>query len=76
MKLLKLAFALVLALLPLMPLRVLAADYYVDITNNTGYAIFYIYVSPEKSNSWESAHLCRLADRSSCPGQSIVKGLG
>jgi hypothetical protein len=30
-----------------------AADYYVDITNNTGYTIFYIYVSPDKSDSWE-----------------------
>ncbi|QEW06466.1 hypothetical protein [Nitrincola iocasae] len=31
----------------------LAADYYVDITNNTGYTIYYIYISPEKSTSWE-----------------------
>ncbi len=30
-----------------------AADYYVDITNKTGYTIYYIYVSPDKSDSWE-----------------------
>lgn len=30
-----------------------AADYYVDITNRTGYTIFYMYVSPAKSTSWE-----------------------
>ncbi len=31
----------------------LAADYYVDITNRTGYTIMYVYVSPTKSDSWE-----------------------
>ena len=31
----------------------LAADYYVDITNRTGYTIMYMYVSPAKSDSWE-----------------------
>ena len=30
-----------------------AADYYVDITNSTGYTIMYVYVSPEDSKSWE-----------------------
>jgi hypothetical protein len=30
-----------------------AADYYVEITNNTGYTIMYMYVSPAKSDSWE-----------------------
>jgi hypothetical protein len=31
----------------------LAADYYVDITNRTGYTIMYMYVSPDNSDSWE-----------------------
>ena len=31
----------------------LAGDYYVDITNKTGYTIMYMYVSPAKSDSWE-----------------------
>lgn len=31
----------------------LAADYYVDITNKTGYIITYMYISPGKSKSWE-----------------------
>ena len=30
-----------------------AGDYYVDITNKTGYTIMYMYVSPAKSDSWE-----------------------
>ncbi|PRY66602.1 hypothetical protein B0H98_101596 [Vreelandella songnenensis] len=30
-----------------------AADYYVDITNRTGYAIHYMYVSPASSKTWE-----------------------
>ncbi|SFX05118.1 hypothetical protein [Marinospirillum alkaliphilum] len=30
-----------------------AADYYVDITNKTGYTIMFIYVSPADSTSWE-----------------------
>ena len=31
----------------------IAGDYYVDITNKTGYTIMYMYVSPAKSDSWE-----------------------
>jgi hypothetical protein len=31
----------------------LAGDYYVEITNKTGYTIMYMYVSPAKSDSWE-----------------------
>nr|WP_298250305.1 hypothetical protein [uncultured Halomonas sp.] len=30
-----------------------ARDYYVDVTNDTGYTIYYLYVSPGKSTSWE-----------------------
>lgn len=30
-----------------------AADYYVDITNKTGYTILYMYVSPDKADTWE-----------------------
>ena len=30
-----------------------AADFYVEITNNTGYTIMYMYVSPAKAESWE-----------------------
>lgn len=30
-----------------------AADYYVDITNRTGYIITHVYVSPGSSKSWE-----------------------
>lgn len=32
---------------------VMAADYYVDITNRTGYTLYYMYVSPASSESWE-----------------------
>lgn len=32
---------------------VMAADYYVDITNRTGYTLYYMYVSPADSQSWE-----------------------
>ena len=32
---------------------VMAGDYYVDITNRTGYTIYYMYVSPASSSSWE-----------------------
>lgn len=28
-------------------------DYYVDISNRTGYTIMYMYVSPDSSGSWE-----------------------
>jgi hypothetical protein len=52
MKSVKLAFV-TYVLLWLLPLDVSAADFYVDITNNTGYTILYMYVSPEKSESWE-----------------------
>lgn len=31
----------------------LATDYYVDITNRTGYTIMYMYVSPGSTKSWE-----------------------
>lgn len=30
-----------------------ARDYYVDITNETGYTVYYLYVSPEHASSWE-----------------------
>lgn len=30
-----------------------ANDYYVDITNRTGYTIMYAYVSPANAQSWE-----------------------
>ncbi len=30
-----------------------AFDGYIDVTNNTGYDIYYLYVSPAKSSSWE-----------------------
>lgn len=30
-----------------------AQDYYVDITNRTGFTIMYVQVSPGKSKSWE-----------------------
>ncbi|HEY3516260.1 MAG TPA: hypothetical protein VGL98_04370 [Gammaproteobacteria bacterium] len=30
-----------------------AGDYHFDITNETGYTITYLYVSPETSNYWE-----------------------
>jgi hypothetical protein len=31
----------------------LAEDYYVDITNKTGYTIFFVYISPAKATGWE-----------------------
>ena len=31
----------------------LAQNYYVDITNHTGYTIMYMYVSPGDAKSWE-----------------------
>lgn len=46
------AFA-VLVISALMSLPALAADYYVDITNRTGYTIMYMYVSPGDAKSWE-----------------------
>ncbi|MBZ5486203.1 hypothetical protein HW452_01515 [Halomonas aquamarina] len=30
-----------------------AADYYVDITNRTGYTIYYMYISPASAKTWE-----------------------
>jgi len=49
----KRAAMLIISLLSLLPVSAIAEDYYVDITNQTGYTIFYIYVSPDKSDSWE-----------------------
>jgi hypothetical protein len=43
-----LALVLLLATVP-----ALAADYYVDITNRTGFIITHVYVSPGSSKSWE-----------------------
>ncbi|AYF34300.1 hypothetical protein ACSTAY_13340 [Vreelandella alkaliphila] len=31
----------------------MAADYYIDITNRTGYILYYMYISPTDSKSWE-----------------------
>ncbi len=33
--------------------KAMAADYYVDITNRTGYTIMYMYVSPSDAQNWE-----------------------
>jgi hypothetical protein len=41
------------ALLLALNTAAVAADYYVDITNQTGYTIMYMYVSPAKTDSWE-----------------------
>ena len=30
-----------------------AADYYIDITNKTGYTIVYMYISPGDAKHWE-----------------------
>ena len=49
-KLLKIAL---LMLVTTLPFSAKAADYYVDITNKTGYTIYYIYISPDNSDSWE-----------------------
>ena len=49
-RLFKLALCLMMAL---MPFSAQAADYYVDIANNTGYTIYHIYVSPGTAKSWE-----------------------
>ncbi|WP_114416290.1 hypothetical protein [Marinospirillum perlucidum] len=37
----------------LFAVAVQARDYYVDITNNTGYTIMYVYVSPSDAETWE-----------------------
>ena len=49
----KLRVALLAVLLLGVSAAAVAADYYVDITNRTGYTIMYMYVSPAKSDSWE-----------------------
>ena len=49
-KLLKIALFI---LAPSLPFSAMAADYYVDITNRTGYTIYYVYISPDSSDSWE-----------------------
>jgi len=49
-KSIKLALLLILTMLPF---SAIAADYYVDITNKTGFIIHYIYVSPDSSDDWE-----------------------
>ncbi len=33
--------------------KAVATDYYVDIANQTGYTIMYMYVSPGDAKSWE-----------------------
>jgi len=43
----------------LMSAQALARDYYVDITNQTGYTIMYMYVSPGNAKSWEEDVLGR-----------------
>src|SRR5690554_1080141 len=50
MRLYRLALA---TLIMLFASTALAADYYVDITNRTGYTIMYMYVSPTTSKVWE-----------------------
>lgn len=45
--------ALLLAALMLCSAAATAADYYVDISNRTGYTIMYMYVSPATTSSWE-----------------------
>ncbi len=40
-------------LLALLAGRAEAADYYVDISNDTGYTILFMYVSPADAQSWE-----------------------
>lgn len=33
--------------------KAMAADYYVDITNDTGFTIVFMYVSPGDARTWE-----------------------
>lgn len=40
-------------LLALLAGRIEATDYYVDITNDTGYTIMFMYVSPADAQDWE-----------------------
>ena len=49
----KLKLAVAAAVLLCASAAAVAGDYYVDITNKTGYTITYLYVSPETSNYWE-----------------------
>jgi len=49
----KLRLAVAAAVLLCASAAAVAGDYYVDITNKTGYTIMYMYVSPAKSDSWE-----------------------
>ena len=50
----KLALSFILScLFVLLALPALAADYYVEITNKTGYQINYMYISPGNQKSWE-----------------------
>ena len=49
----KLKLVVVAAVLLCASAAAIAGDYYVDITNKTGYTIMYMYVSPAKSDSWE-----------------------
>ena len=44
--------SLILLLLTAIPAQA-QQDYYVDITNQTGFAIFYMYVSPADAKDWE-----------------------
>ena len=37
----------------LFSLSSVAEDYYVDVTNNTGFTIMNLYVSPAESDDWE-----------------------
>lgn len=49
----KAALLTLLSVLSLLPFQASAADFYVDIANETGYTIMYMYVSPDNSDSWE-----------------------
>ena len=49
----KTALLLLALALSLLTGKAFASDYYVDITNQTGYTIVYMYVSPGTSRSWE-----------------------
>ncbi len=51
----KIRFAFITAALigALISAQAFARDYYVDISNQTGYTIMYMYVSPGTAKSWE-----------------------
>jgi hypothetical protein len=53
MRLFKLSIAALFLFATFLTSNASARDYYVDITNRTGYTIMYVYVSPGKSKSWE-----------------------